>query len=216
MILRYMKHSANICLIAHDALSRSIVDGVADFFEDRYGKKDFTMPPGDLKRYLLQHAPETICFFVHDTELAGEAERFVRELIKRHPDIRILVILPNADRIRWEQLLNPSDIATFSRRENGAIRATDAFRILRFLSQRSWDCLLTASPVPRWGAVWGKDVIRMDFSRKRPIAIERLNSKAFFRMPLITISYLFQALVYPPSPKNTSSLSSVSRRNKLP
>ncbi len=63
---------------------------------------------------------------------------------------------------------------------------------------RTWSILLTSSMTPRMGAIWGKDVARVDFEKGSTIAIEKMSLKDLCRIPLLVLSYLFWTLFFPP------------------
>lgn len=198
MIVRFARHAASTCLAAHSGLSHAFQQGVEDFLRGNYGKKEFRVPVDDFGAYLEDTKDRNVCVFPPDSRSAEYARRYVYDFKEAYPGIRVLAVIPDSNRRQWERLCDKGDIIAYARSGNGAITWADRFRIMRFLRRRSWNILLTSPVAPRMGAVWGKDVARVDLENRSTIAVERMSLKDFSRIPLSVLSYLFWILFSPP------------------
>lgn len=198
MIIRSAMRAARTCLAANSTLSRAFLMGVEDFLKGRHGKKEFRLPADNLTKYLEGTKSKDICVFVSEDRTAENVTRFVCDLIKEYPGMKVLSIVPEASRSQWESFRHKDDIVTYGRSGNGSIPWAEKLRIMRFLRNRPWSILLTSSFTPRMGAIWGKDVARVDFEKGSTIAIERMSLKDLCRIPLSVLSYLPWILFSPP------------------
>ena len=198
MAVRFAIHAASTCLAAHSTLSRAFLMGVEDFLNGRYGKKEFRLPVDNLTKYLDGMENKDMCVFVPEGRTAENATRFVCNLIQKYPGLKVLAIIPETNRRKWKSLCDKDDIVAYARSGNGSISWADRLRIMRFLRTRTWSILLTSSMTPRMGAIWGKDVARVDFEKGSTIAIEKMSLKDLCRIPLLVLSYLFWTLFFPP------------------
>ena len=198
MIIRSAMHAASTCLAAYSTLSRAFLMGVEDFLKGRHGKKEFRLPADNLTKYLDGTKSKDMCVFVLEDGTAESATRFVCDLIKEYPGMKVLSIVPKASRSQWESFRDKGDIVTYERSGNGSIPWPEKLRIMRFLRNRPWSVLLTSPLTPRIGAIWGKDVARVDFKKGSTIAIERMSLKDLLCIPLSALSYLSRIIFSPP------------------
>ena len=211
MIFRFMKFATSTCLGAHAALSRAFLMGVEDFLNGRYGKKELRLPFDNLTKYLDGMKNKDMCVFVPDGRTAENATKFVYNLIQKHPGLRVLAIIPEANGRKWESFCDKDDIVRYDRSGSGSITWADRLRILRFLRNRTWSILLTSPLTPRMGAIWGKDVVRVNFEKGSTIAIERMSLKDLCRIPLSVLSYLFWTLFSQPE-RDQSCIERIQRK----
>lgn len=198
MILRVTKIAKITCLNCESALTDAFIRGMRDFFIDSYGKKEFCLPSDNFETY-LDCKSRRVCVFVPDLELAEAAKKFVCHLAEKYSDMEVRAILPKADDYKWETVCDKENRVTYTRLENGKISWSDKYEIMKFLKNRSWDVLLTSHQLPRMGVVWNKDIARVDFERGTTIAsIEKMTFKWLCLLPVAALSYLIQALFFPP------------------
>lgn len=198
LIMRFMRFALCDGMRSNLLLSQSFARGVKDFFLNRYGKKEFRIPPHDLERFSKDQHAESICVFVIDSETADAAAEFIGNLLKRTPEVRVFAIVPATEKTRWKEIARDGDILTCTRSKNGSFSLSDKYRIYKFLKDNPWDLLVTSLLVPRIGAIWGKAVARVDFENESTVAIEKMDFRDVCRIPLLTFLYLVRVLVYPP------------------
>ncbi len=192
MILRYMKFAAGACIRCQAELSKAFVRGIRDFFIDSYGKKRFDMPPDDLEAWLNHHHNTTVCVFIADYRIGAKAAAFISALKNKYPEIRLLAIVPEKERRRW-QTLNPEAMRTYRRLKNGSISWADKYKIMKFMGTMDWDLLLTSREIPKMGIIMGKPVAKIDFETGKTLStIENMSIKAIARIPLTTISFILR------------------------
>lgn len=214
MVVRFAMHAAINCLAAHSTLSRAFLMGVEDFLNGRYGKKEFRLPVDNLTKYLDGMENKDMCVFVPEGRTAENATRFVCNLIQKYPGLRVLAIIPETNERKWETLCDKDDIVRYVRSGNGSISWADRLRIMRFLRTKPWSILLTSPLTPRMGAIWGKDIARVDFEKGSTIAIERISLKNLCRIPLLVLSYLFWTLFSPPE-KDLGCIEKIQRKTSV-
>ena len=195
MITRFMRFSATACIRSESELSRAFVRGVEDFFTGNYGKKAFHMPFTDLEQYISRKGQTKLCVFIHDIGITDAAERFVRNLREKYPELRVMAILPKAVQYKWKGLSQKEDMLTYSRNADGGISLTHKYRIMKFLKNKPWEVFLSDPLVPKMGLIWGRDVARVDFNTGVTLAsIEGLNLRNLGRIPMNTVFFLIQSL----------------------
>lgn len=195
MILRYMRHSAGSGIRAQTELSRAYIRGVRDFFSNSYGKKNIYIPPEDLKLYLSDRKKRNLCVFIPHRWDIDAAKEFLSDLRDKFPGIKFTGIVPEADVRKWHPIFKKGDMITYRRLKNGNLSWADKYNIMKFLGTRSWNLLITTHLVPKMGVIWGRDVVRIDFEKEKPIAsAEKMNFKDLCRIPFATLSFLFQVL----------------------
>ena len=214
MAVRFAMHAAINCLAAHSTLSRAFLMGVEDFLNGCYGKKEFCLPVDNLTKYLDGTKNKDMFVFVPEGRTAENATRFVCNLIQKYPRLRVLAIIPKANERKWESLCDKDDIVTYTTLGNGSIQWAEKLRIMRFLRNRPWDILLTSPLAPRLGAVWGKDVVRVDFEKESTLAIEKMSLKDLCRIPLSVLSYLFWILFFPPE-RNPGCIERIKKKTRV-
>ncbi len=198
MITRFMKIATYTSLVYETALSQAYVRGVRDFFINNYGKKEFSLPFGNVEEYLSSKKGNA-CVFIHDSGTSETGKKFVSDLVKKYPETRTLAVVPHGEEYKWRKLCDKGDIVTYTRMENGRIPWSDKYEIMKFLKNSSWDVLLTSHEVPRMGAIWGKDIARTDFERGDTIAsVEKMSLKHLCLIPIAALSFWIQALFCPP------------------
>lgn len=198
MIVRFMKFATGSCLAARSCLSHAFLNGIEDFFLGCYGEKEFRQPAYDFAEYLEGTNDRDVCVFLFDSRTAQHARRYVCELMKKCPGMRVRVVVPKANVRQWEGFCDKDDIVVYTRSRNGAIPWGERLRIVRFLRNRSWDVLLTPPLTPRIGAIWGKDVARVDFARGSTIAIEKLKLRDLCRITIMALYYVLRVFLFLP------------------
>lgn len=197
MIVRFQMHALSVCLRSESALSGAFIKGISDFFSGSYGKKDFRMPQNDIFKYLDNPQNRNICIFVQDSDTTAPEKTFVLRLMERYADIRVSVIVPASDKHKWTDITDK--IMTFTRIKKGAISLPNKWRIMKFLYNTSWNVLFTSPLVPRMGALWGRDVVRIDFQTGTAISIERIPYSHLFRTAVLALPLLLRVFMFPPS-----------------
>lgn len=197
MIARFQMHALSVCLRSESAFSGAFTNGIRDFFSGNYGKKDFRMPQNDIFKYLDNPQNRNICIFVQDSDTTAPEKTFILRLMERYADIRVSVIVPASDKHKWTDITDK--IMTFTRIQKGAISLSNKGRIMKFLYTTSWNVLFTPPLVPRMGALWGRDVARIDFQTGTAISIERIPFRHLFRTVMLALPLLLRVFMFPPS-----------------
>jgi len=187
------------CMCCDSMVSRSIVWGIKDFFQNIYGKRDIQIPVYNIDDYLSTRTVKAVCVFIRQVKQPEKAEDFVRALKERFPRARIVSIIPHELWHVWATLSGENDVMPYRDLKNRPISWPDKFRILKFLWKKPWDLLVT-SPLSNWTVgMWGKDVPRIDFDEKVAISIERMRLTDCFRIAFTAMSFLIRGLLFPPA-----------------
>ncbi|MDM8522924.1 glycosyltransferase [Desulfococcaceae bacterium HSG8] len=194
MLLRLTRSAKIASSEGRFALSRAFIQGGRDFFTNCYGKKEIDMPFDDLEAYLDAVKPGNLCIFIHDPLATEPARGFLCDLLEKYPGMRVLAVLPEGDRDKWEGLSHENDIVTYTRSGDGSISWRNKYRIMRFLRTRSWDVFLTSPLLPRMGAVWGKNVARVDFETGLTLSVEKIGLKDLMPKSFSIMPYTFRVL----------------------
>lgn len=198
MIIRFMGISLITARNYETELSKAFVRGVNDFFVNSYGKKDFFMPSEDFKKYLT-NKKRRVCVFIQDSRRSEIAKRFLLDIKESYPETEILAVLPKKEAYKWKELCGKENIAPYTRNGKGKVPWADKNRIMKFMGSKSWDVLLTSHEIPKMGAIWGKEIARVDFEHGVTLAsIEKTSLKHWLNLPVAGFSFLLQALISPP------------------
>lgn len=190
MILRYMLFAAHAGINSHMLLSLAFINGITDFFENRFGKKPFVMPPDNLPDYVQKHSIQTVVIFILDKRETVNIRRYVKTLTDQVPKLKWIGIVPTSDIHYWKNENCFTTVFGYKRHMNGRICWLEQFRMLNFLRIQQWDLVVTSKPVPRMATIWGKPVACLDSHNQKIMAIEKISIQHMMRIPMITMDFM--------------------------
>ncbi len=86
----------------------------------------------------------------------------------------------------------------YAQMQNGRVSLLEKLRIMNFLKNRHWDLLISSGFVPEMGAVWGKEVQKMDAQTGQMVSFGKTEWKKLLRIPFAALSCMFRAFFLPP------------------
>lgn len=196
LILRYSRLSFATALSAHATLAQAVISAVKDFSKGAYGKKDFTMPPSDIRHTLDRGKVADVCLFIIDPEDVENAKDFLAATTKKYSDVKTIIVAPWKTAQKWDDFAE-ENVLLYNR--PGHSKFLEKIRVVRFLRSKKWSLLLTGARTPKIAAFWGREVVSIDFSSKRIIAIEKFHMQIVLNALMASFSLLLKVLFFPPA-----------------
>lgn len=184
LIIKYTCLSVIFALRSQISLSLAIIAAMNDFQKDRYGRKNFNMPSTDISSYFHGTQKCVVCLYIDDSYDASIAKDFLKLLHKKYPNMETLCVVPWETSGFWKEFPR-ENVLCIKRPEKASW--IDTLRILNFLRKKKWDLLLTGDKAPWVGALFGKNVVRIDFEKNTTIAIEKFNFQLC--IPILTMFF---------------------------
>jgi GT2 family glycosyltransferase len=199
IVLDSMMFALANCVGCDFITSRSIISGIQDFLGGTYGKRNFHVPAHNVNKHMANRMVKRVCVFSRHGQSGANEEKFVRGLMKKYPDIKVISVVPDESSYAWASLCGKNNIISYRKLRDLSLSCTDKFRVFRFLWFRSWHLLLTPVPSYWLGGLFGREVAIVDFSKGVAVSIEKIRFKEFLRIPFTATSFLIQVLLFPPA-----------------
>ncbi|WP_028320427.1 glycosyltransferase family 2 protein [Desulfatiglans anilini] len=200
MILRFHLIGANNCLRSETAVSDAFSEAIDDFFRGRYGKKSLSLPESNLERFIKIRRPEDIFVFLPRETMVQMAEPILAQLLLYEGAFRLHLIVSNTEWKDRPSLFHRNNLLTFKPNASGGITMIDKMRLLLSIrSKMNRNPLLITPPLtPRFLAMTGLPIAKVDFEKGETITIQQLNVPLLLRSSCKTVWDVFRALLAPP------------------
>jgi len=198
MVARYALFSVSSQLRSYSVLSLAFLNGVRDFFANRYGPLVFQSPAADILAHIDRCQVQRICVFVPDLGLEKDVISYLTFLKHQRPRLSFILVGPAREQSLWRKHRTISGFLGYEKNKRGRIPLSHQYRILKYVLQSSWDLMITDTRVARACVLAGKPVARINFEQNHTLAIERLDWIMLARQIMTFCFYLFSILASPP------------------
>ncbi len=166
-------------LQANAPLATAYVLGVKDFIRGSYGKKSLAYTNEPVDRYVRRKNTRHAAVFMTPGDDPAAAAGFVSMLKKKCPGLSVTLFCPFP---RPADSGGADHLVYYKNRSGLAGILVENLKIFNALRCRTWECLITSYIPPKPGTVFGKPVVRVDFTTSQTFLIDKLSVRLLLKI----------------------------------
>lgn len=198
MVLRFHLLGIHTGLRSESTLAQAFNRAVQDFFSGHYGKREMAFPDSDAFRRLNAPSPQAIWVFAPSASHLHRI-RSILELLSSGPHGCAPSLIAPRQALESHGDLPPfAQVLTFETGVSEVLPFKERLRVFSFLRRKKPRLLVTPAPVPRFLALTGAPILRVDWRSGLPIALESMDWRALMKAPILALLHVFRALATPP------------------